>query len=349
MLNDHLVNELANEMTRNMEQIGVTYEVPVRKILELIIHGDLSKGKDLFILYIQKVIVQQVNTEKDALVQLLIVGMIGCVMIIVSEMFRYGQISNMVSLIVYCVLANCSLRIVKTGQAICVSFSDSIRQYMQMLLPTYCVCVNVSSAGMSGVSTFILYQGLLYGMELLIINVFIPLTYFYIVISVIGGIGKTNRFAKLKSLIERVINYTSKISVYVGIGGFTIQEFCQANTLKGGKAILAKGMRMIPGIGQVSEQVTQMFLTSGSFLRNVVGILGVICLGAVVLYPMLRLIILGGSMKLIAAILAIAGGNRLATLVDGMGQSVLFYMRFVMCQVSVLCMSFLVVATCLGG
>lgn len=343
-----IIEELTRQLTIDTKQLKIPTGFQIDELMHALIRGDFAYIKNIIMEYGKKAIMSQLLSEKDALVGLFAVGMLGCLLIVTSELINNSQITKIANLVIYLVCASMGCSFVEVGQQMCETVGENIGQFMQILLPTYCVCVNVSVPGMVGIPTFLLYQGVLYAMEIVIRYCFIPLIVTYTLVVVVGGIGYGNAVKQLKRLIEKMIELTSKLSVYMGIGWFTIQEICQVTACRGGNALLLKGISMIPGVGKMSEQVTSMILTTGSVLKNIVGIFGILILLIIAMAPVIKLLVIGGGIKLIGAVVTMFGNEKVGVLFDELGLVLMYYMRFIICEVAILCMSILVVVLCLG-
>lgn len=347
-MDERVLDEVTNDLLIDMRSLSMPKAFPLDEVLHAIIRGDLQEIFEKIGEYAKETFFQQAFAQKDAILSVLVVGLIGCIVILLGNLLENAQMTKLTSLVVYLSCVVVTLRLVSFEQDVFTSTGNEIRQLLQVLLPTYCMCVNLSSAQLVGVPTFVLYEGMLYAMNVVIQYVLFPLTNIYIYFVIVSGIRKSDRFAQAKKIIVHFLEKVSNASVYIAIGGFAIREICHANQFKGSKALLIKGVSMLPGVGQMSEQVAELMLETGSILRNIVGVFGILILMIVVLEPAMKLFAISLSLKIIGAGIGILGNGQIASLITELGQVVEYYLRFLLCEIAVLCMSFLVVALCIG-
>ena len=88
-------------------------------------------------------------------------------------------------------------------------------------------------------------------------------------------------------------------------------------------------MASIPGIGGVAEGVTELILGSAVLIKNSMGVLFLLILAGTSLIPLLKMILIAGTVKLGAAITGIVSDKRISGCADRIGEGCFLLFRCV--------------------
>ena len=193
---------------------------------------------------------------------------------------------------------------------------------MEILLPTYTIALLFSN----GVGTSSAY----YGMILLVLFIaewsisvlFLPGTKIYMAIRFVNeGMGD-NFFSKFQKLFEEVFGWGLK-GILIGICSInTLQSLIFPAMDKVRQISVGKTLSVIPGIGNLAGSATELLLSSGTVLKNSVGIAGVVILVALSAPGIIKLLALILGIRLLEACIEPILGNKSMGILEGCYKSI---------------------------
>ena len=92
------------------------------------------------------------------------------------------------------------LRITGQGNDICETFLRNEEEFLQLLLPLFCITLTITSGSITGYGYYQLTLLVLYYMQLLLHYIFFPLIQLYVAFVILNGIGRQKRFEQAQKL-----------------------------------------------------------------------------------------------------------------------------------------------------
>ena len=123
------------------------------------------------------------------------------------------------------------------------------------------------------------------------------------------------------------------LALKVSMGAVTGLSLVQALVVPAASRLKLSAMRKalssIPGIGSVVEGMTELMLGSAVLIKNSMGVLLLVLIFGALALPLLKILIITGTVKLGAAVTGIVSDKRISACADRVGQGCLLLLRCV--------------------
>ena len=171
-----------------------------------------------------------------------------------------------------------------------------------------------------------------------------PFVLCYVVLALLTGIWAEERLTLLLELLKKGIIFAQKLTMGAITGLSLVQSLILpvADRLK--ISALRKVVTAIPGIGNMTDGVTELVIGSAVLIKNSMGILLLFLLLAVCLVPLLKLFVVGGIIKLGAALSGVVSDKRIAGCADKVGEGCFLLLRCLFTSVTLFLIVIAVVA-----
>lgn len=199
---------------------------------------------------------------------------------------------------------------------------SNIVNFMNLLIP---ILITLMLTTGNLVTTNVLQPVLIFMINFIgnFINSFlIPLLLISITISIISNvsdkiqIGRLSKF--LKSSVIWILGIVLTIfSCTLSLEG-TLSSSVDGLTSKTAKAAVSN---FIPVVGKIMGDTVDSVIGCGNILKNSVGIIGIIIILGIVLLPIIKLVVLLISFKVVAAVCEVVADNKIVNLIDQIADS----------------------------
>lgn len=141
----------------------------------------------------------------------------------------------------------------------------------------------------------------------------------WFVLVVADSVNAKKRFTKACRLIRWLVKIVCKVvfSVFAGISGIKGMIIPYTEGYK--KKVLYKTVKVIPGIGDAAEVVSDTVIGASVAIKNSIGIAGIIILIVINIIPVLKLVILMMIFKVLAASLEPVLDSGFVSVIDSTG------------------------------
>ncbi len=203
------------------------------------------------------------------------------------------------------------------------SAMDDLLLYMQALVPSFSLSLCLGAG--TGTSLFF-YETMLMGislLEMLMLHVFLPGVQVYFMLCMVNQLAE-NRFSRLAELVRSLLRWSMKLIFGLLIGYQGIQGMLLPVMDKVKNSAVLQTAKGLPGVGNTLGSVADTIYGSGMLIKSAVGIGGILAIGALCLYPLLKLLAytalyrLGGALvqplsdrRVTAAVMAAAESGKL--------------------------------------
>ena len=220
----------------------------------------------------------------------------------------------------------------------------SLRQFMNALLPAYCLSVTMAAGATTAIVFYQFLLGLIYVLEWLIQEGLLGLIHVHVILVFINHLTKEEYLSQMAELLEKAAGWVLKSILAVVIGFNTIQGIISPviDSLK--NTAFSRVAQMIPGIGNIAGSVTDVLLGSAILIKNGIGAAALIVMILLCMAPLLKLGILVVILKLAAALIQPVSDKRMTGCVAGVGDGIKLLFRAVF-TVAVLFVITIVVVT----
>ncbi|WP_088072848.1 stage III sporulation protein AE [Gottfriedia luciferensis] len=160
---------------------------------------------------------------------------------------------------------------------------------------------------------------------LLVTYFVLPLILVSTILSIVSVINDELKVTKLAALIRNVAVGVLGIFLTIFLGVLSVQGMTTAVTdgvaVKTAKFVTSN---FVPVVGKVFADVTDTVISASLLLKNTVGIVGLVILLAIIVFPAIKILVLALIYKFSAAILQPVGSKNIISTIDTIGKSVTY-------------------------
>jgi stage III sporulation protein AE len=197
--------------------------------------------------------------------------------------------------------------------------------FLRALIPILLALI-ATSGGVISVGVFHPILIFLMNTSGLLVTYFVlPLILVSTILSIVSIINDELKVTKLASLIRNVAVGVLGIFLTIFLGVLSVQGLTTAVTdgvaVKTAKFVTSN---FVPVVGKVFADVTDTVISASLLLKNTVGIVGLVTLLAIVVFPAIKILVLALIYKFSAAILQPVGSKNIISTIDTIGKSVTY-------------------------
>ncbi len=215
--------------------------------------------------------------------------------------------------------------------------AGKIMDFLYSLVPTFFCAVTFTSGSISG---SLLYQwtGMCLGIvNVAVVNFLLPLTNYYVVISVINNCTEDKKFSSMCGLIKKLIMYANRAMLGLVVGMTSIKSMTVplSGSLK--NTFLKKTISFIPGIGSGVESIAEVIAGSGNLIKNTIGAAGLIFVVILMITPIIKLVVMNFLLHFLGAVTEPVSNKNITlgitAITDGIG-----LLQYILCTSSLVMM-----------
>ena len=161
----------------------------------------------------------------------------------------------------------------------------------------------------------------IYGVEILLTRGVLPLTYSYMMLSVVNGVWAEEKLGLLIELMEKCVGWILKgaLGVITGISMFQALVTPVVDSAK--TSALQKIVSAIPGVGHLADGVVELVLGSALVVKRSVGVFILLVLLAMCAVPLFKIGMIALVLKCAAAFVGIVSDKRLTGCANRAGEA----------------------------
>lgn len=317
------------ELEKGMRQLFPTFHISVSEIWGQILRGDILGAASGLLLEVLREMTTSAVGFKNILVWLIVLGILSALLIHFVEVFDKHQIADLsfyfIYLLIGMILLQCFSGVLGTAR----DTVENIVVFVKLMVPTFLLAVGVANGPVTVSAGYQLLLLLIYGTEKVLLGVVLPLIYSYCLLTMINGIWVEEKLALLTELLEKVIGWILKASLWVvtGIGFFQSLITPVLDSVK--TSAVEKALSALPGIGNAADGILELAVGSAVVIRNSIGVLLLLLLLAGCAVPLLEILVAAILMKGAAAFLGIVSDKRVTNCTDHMGNAGMLLFRTV--------------------
>lgn len=324
------LTEAIAALNEEINHLFPNYHIDLRELFELILKGRVTEVMKLLFQDMAQIFQGEIRSFVEIMVLLLCLGMIAALLMNLTELFENKQIADIGFYFVYLFLVLILLRMFGIVTDTAQTLISDMLLFMKLFMPVYFLAVGAAA----GVTTALLYYqfilALIYGVEAALFAFLMPLIKVYVFLAFMNGLWTEEKLNMMLDLIKRITGYVLKISFAVITGISMIQSMITPviDSLK--MSAMQKTISLIPGIGNVSDSVTEMVIGSAVLIKNSVGVLSVCLLVLLCAVPAVKIWLLAMMLKLSAALTGVISDRRLTSCIDKVGEGSLLVLRMLL-------------------
>lgn len=318
-----------SSIEEGMEVLFPQSGIDAGELLDLILDGRITDAGKLLISQVTGNFISEVSNIRRIFIYILVLGVVSALFSGFSDLFSGQQIAQSGFYFLYLFLTVVLIRAFLSVSGTGAKAIENIVLFIRMFIPAYFTAVGTANGAATAVCYYQLMLMIAYLVESFLNSILLPFIYSYVLLAILNGIWTEEKLSLLLDLMKKVIVTALKISMGAVTGLSLVQSVVVpvADRLK--ISALRKAVASIPGIGGVAEGVTELMIGSAVLLKNSLGVLLVILLLGSCMVPLIKILLITGTVKLGAAITGIVSDKRISGCADRVGEGCLLLFRCV--------------------
>ncbi len=331
-LNLEQMSDLVEEMT-SLGHYG--FEEIARELAE----GNMQEVLRMIGATVSDICFPGIRESKSLLTGILLIGLFSLLLHYTFGIVKSRQVADLAGYFVYLILILLLLEhfgyILETAR----EALELCRQFIAALVPAYCLSVSLAAGAASGAAYYEFVLLLLFGIEYILAGLLLPLTQSYIFLIVMDGMDDKHRMKEFVNLLGRLISWGIRICLTTAVIISGVQNAISVQMDGVQKTVFQKAVGAVPGIGDLSESVTQILLGSAGLIKNSIGAAAMVVLFLLIFRPVWKVLCIAFTIKLAGACIRLMGQKKLADTIAGVGEGGILALRVVICAVISICIS----------
>ncbi|MEH6936295.1 stage III sporulation protein AE [Bacillus sp. JJ664] len=239
--------------------------------------------------------------------------------------FEKSSISKIADSVVFLVLVVFALNSFYVATQATQEAITMMINFLRALIPILLALI-ATSGGVISVGFFHpILIFLMHTSGLLVTYFVLPLILVSTILSIVSIINDELQVTKLAALIRNIAVGVLGVFLTIFLGVLSVQGMTTAVTdgvaIKTAKFVTSN---FIPVVGKVFADVTDTVISASLLLKNTVGIVGLVTMLAIIVFPALKILVLALIYKFSAAILQPVGSKAIINTIDVIGKSVIY-------------------------
>lgn len=315
------------EMEKSYKEMFPGFAIDTELLFERIMRGELFQAGEMLTAAVKRGFWGEIEGIREVFAGILIVGIMSALFTEFSDLFSGKQVYRVGFYFLYLLLMAILTGAFISSAELAVTTMENTVLFIKMFIPTWFLAVG--AAGGSGSAVFY-YQVMLiavYFVESFLLQVLVPLIFSYVVLALLNGIWAEEKLMLLLELLKKGIGFSQKLALGVITGLSLVQSVILpvVDNLK--ISALRKAVASIPGVGNMTDGITELVIGASVLIKNSLGILLLFLLILACLVPILKLLIMGSVVKLGAALSGVIGDKRISGCVDRVGEGCFLLLR----------------------
>lgn len=304
-------------------------KINAEEMLSMIMQGKFKEALLTLTGQVKASLSEETKGIRQIFVYILVLGVVSALFSGFSDLFSGQQMAQAGFYFLYLFLMVILTKVFLVVAEIAASAVENIVLFVKLFIPTYFMAVGAAQGSSTAVYYYQLMLMVAYLVESFLNSVLIPFIYSYVILALLNGLWAEEKLALLLEFIEKGIGMALKVSMGAVTGLSLVQAVIipVASQLK--ISAMRKAISAIPGIGGVAEGVTELVLGSAVLIKNSMGILLLLLIFGACILPLLKILIITGTVKLGAAVVGIVSDKRIASCTDRVGIGCFLLLRCV--------------------
>ena len=336
--------EMMEELDRFFPELSLDFPA----LFEQILQGEARRAFGSLWQEVTGCVAGQLSGMRGILVSILILGLLSVLVSGLAAGAQNRQIGDIAHYLFFLCLLTILLKVFYQCYRIAYGLLDTLTQFSRLTLPALCLSLGPSSGTLTAAGYYELALFLLFLIESFFLRLCLPFLTAYMLLLLMNGVWEEGRLTSLMELLEKGIGMAVKAAL-TAVTGLGILQSMVAPALDSlQRTALQKTIAAIPGLGGLAESTTQLLLGSAVLIKNSLGLLLLLLLGALAAIPLLRLCLYGLLLRVGGALIGIVADKRLAACVNKTAGAV--FLAFRLAGSGVVCFFILTaIITCLVG
>lgn len=309
------------------EIINEENEFDFSDALKTVLKGDFENGLTGVFEILSKAVFCELDSEKQILVKIIIVGLIAALLSNVICGFANGKITETGFYIVMLTMLTLLLAGYRVTAELVTKTMNRLLELMEAITPVYVLSIGFSTGQNTASGFYQVVIILISIIEKIMLGVIIPLIYGFMVTGIINNFTDGKMFNRALELMKTIIEWSLKTMLTFVIGINIVRTLINpiVDSIKLGS--LWKIMQSLPGVTGALGSVSSIFIASGTLIKNGIGVTSGIAILVVTLIPIIKTGLISISFKGVGAILEPVSDKRIVNCINGMHESLVLLFK----------------------
>lgn len=332
-INNWLSGSDLDSINEGMDSLFPGMELDAGQLLSMIMSGRVTDAFKMLLGQVKDSLWGELSGLRQIFIYILLLGVVSALFSEFSDLFAGQQIAQAGFYFLYLFLMVILTKVFLFVSEIASGTIENIVLFVKLFVPTYSIAVGAAQGTAAAVYYYQLMLAVAYLMESFLCTVLIPFIYSYVMLALLNGLWTEEKLTLLLDFIGKGIAFALKVSMGAVTGLSLVQAVIVPVASRLKVSAVRKAVASIPGIGGITEGVTELVLGSAVLIKNSMGVLLLIALLAACLLPLLKILIVTGTVKLGAAITGIVSDKRVSLCADRVGEGCVLLLRCVFTSV----------------
>lgn len=277
------------EIDNSLKELFPDAQIKFEDVLSEILSGDLKHSFRLLGTFAKEQCVYLLQMEKKTLIYIVMIAMIAAVMNQFTGILQNRQVAGIGFYIIYLMLIALTITafdvvLSKVGAGIL-----AVTGFMSVFCPVYFLAVAVAKGSVTSVAFYNLMLFLIYGVELIIGKILLPVVRVYMMIRVLNFLTPEEMFEKFSELLALIVKWTLRTALACVIGVNLIQGMISPAIDTVRRSAVTKGAEAIPGVGNLLGGMTEVAIGTAVLVKNGIGMAGALICIALCTLPLIQI------------------------------------------------------------
>ena len=322
--NENYMQEITDYLDENYQKNGLD----TGKLWQEIMKGNLQNGVREFAAQAASYFFFEFSDGREIFMNILLLAVLSSLFTVVMDIVENKQVSHLGFYFLYLLLCIMLSRVFKGIYAEAEEMLLSMTDFVKILIPAYAAVLGITNGGTTAT---VYYEGVLmviWWVEEVLCRIVLPGIELYMLLTVMDGVWTGDRLTGILQSLKRAIEFLLKAVLWV-VGSIGILQAMITPVIDSLQWNTAKKVAgMVPGVGNISEGVSEIFVGSAILIRNGIGIFFTVVLLFICLVPLCRIFVVAVCLKLSSALGAVVNHSKLTSCSDKVGEA-----SFMLCKV----------------
>lgn len=317
------------ELENNLQNITFQLEISFSDLVEEIYTGNQKGVLAVFINKIKEEMRNQWFDIKNIIITVVIIILVSAILSTFKDAFQNAQIAEISFYINYLLLSVIFINLFGNILAMGESSLKNMKDFMSIFFPTFFLIVGSTQGMSTGLAYFQLAGAVIYLVEWCLLSVLLPAISAYMLFVLMNGVWEEERLSYLLDLFQKGLKFILKLLLGILTGAGMMQSMIVPIVDKIKGETVYKAIEGIPGIGDVAEGALRIWMGSAVLIKNSIGIVGCILVVLLCMAPIIKIALVGGLFKIVAAVLSVVGEKRMISCTNQVGDGIFLILQTV--------------------
>ena len=277
------------EIDNSLKELFPDAQIKFEDVLSEILSGDLKHSFRLLGIFAKEQCVYLLQMEKKTLIYIVMIAMIAAVMNQFTGILQNRQVAGIGFYIIYLMLIALTITAFDVVLSKVEAGILAVTGFMSVFCPVYFLAVAVAKGSVTSVAFYNLMLFLIYGVELIIGKILLPVVRVYMMIRVLNFLTPEEMFEKFSELLALIVKWTLRTALACVIGVNLIQGMISPAIDTVRRSAVTKGAEAIPGVGNLLGGMTEVAIGTAVLVKNGIGMAGALVCIALCTLPLIQI------------------------------------------------------------